>query len=172
MQGDGVTAKVRGLPDLKAALLAIPRELRRRALRTALAAGARAVRDEAKRRAPVLKTSTYFGSSAIRRGTRKPGTLQKAIVVRTSKLARRAGNVGVFVNVKPAKGGNRGAKSPNDPYYWRWQEFGWRSAGGSKPGVAFLRAGAGKLMDALRIFQQRIGPELEKFNRTGKGTTL
>ena len=49
MQGDGITAKVRGLPDLKAALLAIPRELRRRALRTALAAGARAVRDEAKR---------------------------------------------------------------------------------------------------------------------------
>ena len=172
MQGDGVKATVSGLPDLKAVLLAIPRELRRRALRNALAAGARAVRDEAKRRAPVLKVSTYAGSSAIRRGVRKPGTLQKAIAVRTSKLARRAGNVGVFVNVKPAKGGNRGAKSPNDPYYWRWQEFGWRSAGGSKPGIAFLRAGAGRLMEALRIFQARIAPEIAKFNRTGKGTTL
>ena len=137
MQGDGITAKVRGLPDLKAALLAIPRELRRRALRTALAAGARAVRDEAKRRAPVLKTSTYFGSSAIRRGTRKPGTLQKAIVVRTSKLARRAGNVGVFVNVKPAKGGNRGAKSPNDPYYWRWQELAGEAQAARSPASRF-----------------------------------
>lgn len=172
MQGDGITAKVSGLPDLKAALLAIPRELRRRALRNALAAGARAVRDEAKRRAPVLKVSTYAGSSVIRRGVRKPGTLKKAITVRTSKLARRAGNVGVFVNVKPAKGGNRGAKSPNDPYYWRWQEFGWRSAGGSKPGAAFLRAGAGRLMEALRIFQARIAPEIAKFNLTGKATKL
>jgi HK97 gp10 family phage protein len=172
MQGDGISAKVSGLPDLKAALAAIPRELRRRALRTALAAGARAVRDEAKRRAPVLKASTYAGASAIRRGVRKPGTLQKAIVVRTSKVARRAGNVGVFVNVRPAKGGNRGAKSPNDPYYWRWQEFGWNSPGGSKPGAKFLQAGAAKLLEALRIFGERIGPQLAKFNVTGKGTTL
>ncbi len=172
MQGDGISAKVTGLPDLKAALLAIPRELRRRALRNALAAGARAVRDEAKRRAPVLKVSTYAGASAIRRGVRKPGTLQKAIVVRTSKIARRAGNVGVFVNVRPAKGGNRGAKSPNDPYYWRWQEFGWNGPGGAKPGARFLQAGANKLMEALRIFSDRIGPQISKFNVTGKGTTL
>lgn len=172
MRGEGISATVTGLPELKAALLAIPRELRRRALRNALAAGARAVRDEARRRAPVLKASTYAGSSAIRRGVRKPGTLQKAIIVRTSKVARRAGNIGVFVNVRPAKGGNRGAKSPNDPYYWRWQEFGWTSRGGDKPGARFLQAGAAKLEQALRIFIDRIGPQIAKFNVTGKDTAL
>ena len=35
---------------------------------------------------------------------RAPGTVKKAIRVRTSKVATRAGDVGVFVNVRPAKG--------------------------------------------------------------------
>ena len=121
-----VELKITGLAELRATLLSLPDKLRRRALRTALAAGARIVRDEARSRAPVLSTPSK---------TRKPGTVRDAITVRTSKLAKRAGDVGVFVNVRPAKGAGfsggkivrasqRGAKSVNDPYYWRWLEFG------------------------------------------------
>jgi len=42
--------------------------------------------------------------SPVKAPPRAPGTVRKAIRVRTSKVARQAGDVGVFVNVKPAPG--------------------------------------------------------------------
>jgi HK97 gp10 family phage protein len=184
MQFDGIGAKVTGIPDLRAALLSIPDKLRKRALRNALAAGARVVRDDAKRNAPVMAIS-------MRTAVRKPGTVKDAIAVRTSKDARRSGDVGVFVNVKPAKAGKRGAKSQFDPYFWRWQEFGWTPATGPRgksgarmrakvrksgapasiPGKRFLSNAAQKLTEALRVFTDRIGPQIQKLNG-GKDVTL
>jgi HK97 gp10 family phage protein len=187
-----VQFRVQGIADLKRELLAIAPKLRRRALRNALAAGARVFRDEARRRAPVLKLTTLAGASAVRRGIRKPGTLRNAIRVRTSKLSTRRGDVGVFVNVKPLKGG--GANNPNDPYYWRWQEFGWnpanrsttkasrryvnkvfsafRKAGNTqKPGAAFLRGAATRQGEALRRIEQTLGPQLRRLN-VSKGVDL
>lgn len=154
-----ISAKVNGIPELKAALAGLVPKLRRQALRNALAAGARVVRDEARRRAPVLQPT-------LRAPYRKPGTVRKAVSVRTSKTARRAGDVGVFVNVRPAKRGQRGAKSPNDPFYWRFLEFGTKRMA-ARP---FLQAGARKLADALEAFKRVIGPQIDKMNR--KGGTL
>lgn len=165
MAGNGV--RVEGLPDLREALAGIVPKLRRRALRNALAAGARVVQSAARLRTPVLKTSTYSGASALRRGVRKPGTVRAAISVRTSKIARRAGDVGVFVNVRPAKAGQRGARNPGDPFYWRFINFGTRK----KAGAGFLQAGAARLSDALRVFIDRIGPQIQKLNG-GKGVQL
>lgn len=176
---------VQGVQDLRAALLGLAPRLRRRALRNALAAGARVFRDEARRRAPVLKLSTRAGASALQRGLRKPGTLRRAIVVRTSKAATRRGDVGVFVNVRPLKGG--GARNPNDPFYWRWQEFGWNPATASidgagragkrarrqlvragaakrKPGAAFLRGAVSRQGEALRRIEQTLGPQIRRLN--------
>lgn len=132
-------ARVSGLPDLRAALLGIAPKLRKRALRTALAAGARVVRDTAKRATPVLAAPVRNKAGQV---IRKPGTVRDAISVRTSKRDRKSGDVGVFVNVKPAlkaiiKGGvvlrakQKGANSPNDPYYWQWLEFGRAGRAGS-----------------------------------------
>lgn len=164
MAGDGVIVKIEGLDDLRATLRALPDKLRRRALRNALAAGARVVRDAARLRAPVLRTSTYSGASAIRRGVRAPGTVRRAIAVRTSKAARRAGDVGVFVNVRPAKGAARGATKPTDPFYWRFLEFGTQR---SRP-FSFLQQAAGALQRALQIFQAQLGPQVAKLNITPK----
>ena len=151
-----IDARVTGLPALKAALMAIPDKLRKRALRNALAAGARVVRDDARSRAPVLSQA-----DALRAPFRTPGTVKRAIVVRTSKQARRAGDVGVFVNVRPAKAGQRGAKSKADPFYWRWLEFG-----SSKfHGVQFLQQAAKRLPDALAVFLRAIGPAIAKIDR-------
>ena len=178
-----IEAKITGLPDLRAQLRAIPDKLRKRALRTALAAGARVVRNEAQRLAPVISAS----ASAVLKGYRKPGTVRKAIAVRTSKVARRSGDVGVFVNVRPAKGARykttatkvlglqfksrklvkasqRGAKNPNDPFYWRWLEFDRRGAE-AKP---FLQPAAKKLGQALDVFKAKIGPAIEKLNNKGQ----
>lgn len=157
-----IEARVRGLPDLRAALLAIPAKLRKRALRNALAAGARVVRDDARRRAPVLSPANQQFAPF-----RTPGTVRNAISVRTSKSARRAGDVGVFVNVRPAKRGSRGARNPKDPFYWRFLEFGTSKF---KPGqgVRFLQDAAARLPDALQVFIAKIGPAIAKLNNKGQ----
>ena len=89
------------------------------------------------------------------------------------KQDRRAGDVGVFVNVKPLKNG--GAKNPLDPYYWRFVAFGTKAHAikpktasglsfggrvvrmvkhpGSKP-RNFLEAGAAVLPAALDAIQR------------------
>lgn len=151
MAGEGVTATVKGLPDLRAALAGIAPKLRRQALRNALAAGARLVRDEARRIAPVLSAPSPF---------RSPGTLRKAISVRTSKQARRRGDVGVFVNVRPAKKGQRGARSRTDPYYWRFVEFGTRHIRARQ----FLQGAARTLDRALEVFKAKIAPQIQRLN--------
>jgi HK97 gp10 family phage protein len=177
-----IGATVQGIPELKTALRALVPKLRQRILRNALAAGARVVQKEARDNTPVL-------AAAMATPYRKPGTVRKAISVRTSKLARRRGDVGVFVNVKPAGKGARGGKSPNDPFYWRWLNWGWNpprrsdgvgttgkryrralnKAGGSKrvPGARFLEAGAAKLGQALQVFIRTVGPQIDKLNRKG-----
>jgi HK97 gp10 family phage protein len=177
-----ISAKVVGIPDLKAALASVVPKLRRQALRNALAAGARIIRDDARRRAPVLQPT-------LRAPYRKPGTVRSAISVRTSKAATRSGDVGVFVNVRPAKGAKtktlrsnvfgvkvsrrvvtrgsqRGAKSPNDPFYWRFLEFGTKKMSAR----AFLQPAAGLLGAALDKFKSVIGPQIERLNK--KGGTL
>jgi hypothetical protein len=181
-----IEAQTVGLPDFVSALKELPARLRRRALGAAWRKAGRVVRDEARRRAPVLSASTPSGASAIRRGIRKPGTLRKAISLRTSKRDRKLGDVGVFVNVRPAPKGSRGAKNPNDPFYWRWVEFGrairtkgervtytsrgklktrrvTRNSGGIPP-VEFLQGSARMFPTALAIFTREIAPAIQKLN--------
>ena len=163
-----MAVEVQGLDELKRRFAEVPKAMRSRVLRNALASGARLVRDEAKRNAPVL-------SNTAKAPYRTPGTVRDAISVRTSKMDKRAGNVGVFVNVRPAKGAKfktkttkffglkiknrvqtraseRGAESPTDPYYWRWLEFGTKKMT-ARP---FLQKGAEKLGDALGAFEKSI----------------
>lgn len=152
-----ISVKVRGIPDLKAALAGIVPKLRVRALRNALAAGARLVQKAARAATPVISPAAY----AVQRGYRKPGTVRKAISVRTSKIARRSGDVGVFVNVRPAKKGARGAKNPNDPFYSRFLQWGTKNM----RAVSFLEKGADRLPDALQVFIEKIGPAIQKLNK-------
>lgn len=153
-----IQVKMQGLPDLKRELAALVPKLRKRALRNALAAGAREVQREARAATPVISAS----SLAVRRGYRTPGLVRKSISVRTSKLARRAGDVGVYVNVRPAKAGARGARNPRDPFYWRFIEFG--TAAGTRA-WRFLQRGADKLPAALAIFTKTIGPQIQRLNQ-------
>lgn len=184
MASDGVFVRIEGLPDVKAALRDLVPRLRRKAIADSLRAGARLVQREARRLAPVLKLSTYSGAAAVRRGVRTPGLVRRKISVRTSKLAARRGDVGVFVNVRPAKAGQRGAKSRLDPFYWRWLEFGWNPAGAdrtaagkrerrrrnaagaakAKPGARFLQGGALMLRAALQTFARELGPRIARLN--------
>jgi HK97 gp10 family phage protein len=177
---DGITVEVKGLENLRAQLAALPDRLRRRVLRNVLAVGARVVRDEAKRLTPVLAVPVRRKGGQI---VRKPGTVRQAIKVRTSKEAKAEGNVGVFVNVVPAKAARfkttttrvlglrikrtqqvrasqRGAQSPVDPYYWRFLEFGTRHLQPRR----FLRGAAAKLGVALQRIEAAFAPAIAKIN--------
>jgi len=176
----GEQIRISGIDDLKLKLAAIPRAMRVKVLRNSLSAGARIIRDYAKRNTPVLRSAeTPY---------RTKGTLKRAIRVRTSKRDRKTGDVGVFVGVKPLPKGQRGAKNPQDPYYWRWQEFGWTPATGKRgssgrlyrrlsvkrgdarkiPGKRFLRDAAAKLTDALPPFVRGVKEWLTKAEGSGK----
>lgn len=153
----GADVKVEGFKELAAKLRSLAPAMRKKVLRNALSAGARIVRDEAKLKAPVL-------SSTAKAPYRQSATVKKAIRVRTSKSARRAGDVGVFVNVKPAKSGARGAKSRTDPFYWRFLEFGTRKMAAR----SFLRPATNKLGEALAVFNKQVIRWIDKVNSSGK----
>lgn len=131
------TVKIHGLERFKAELSAMPGNLQKREIRKLMREAMTVVRQDARANAPKLAQPVLKNGVPVR----LPGTLQKAISVRTSKEEDKAGNVGMFVNVRPLKGNTyrgrgasrqlvsksqRSAENPRDPYYWRWIEFGTR----------------------------------------------
>ena len=175
-----ITTTVTGIEDLRRELAAMPEKLRKRALAAAWRKAATIARTEAKRRAPVLDISKPSSASALKRGVRAKGTVRRAISLRPSGRDRKAGNVGIFLNVRPAKGGARGAKNPKDPFYWRWLEFGRtprqkgerveyttggrikvrrvRANTGRIPGIEFLGKTEALFPEILRRFTAEIRP--------------
>ena len=171
---DNVTVKVKGIDELKRALQALPEKMRRKALIKPLRSAMKGVLDAARAAVPVLQAPAPY---------RTPGLLKKRLTVRSSKVARQEGNVGVFVNIRPAAGARfktvgsvagvkirinkkasqRGAKSKLDPYYWRFVEFGTRKMA-ARP---FLTPAANKLPQALAAFEREAIPAIEALNTTG-----
>lgn len=150
---------VSGLNDVNRELREMPAKLRKRALMNALRAAGRVFRDVARRLTPVAIVPVRRKGLQIR----TPGTVRRAISVRTSKQSRRRGDLGVFVNIRPANKGQRGAYSPTDPFYWRWLEFGARG----KPGAGMLQKAAAKASEAVMKFGMVLGPAVQKLNRKG-----
>jgi HK97 gp10 family phage protein len=156
------TVEVRGLKALMAGLQGLPVDVSKNAAFQGLNAAARKVRDEAKRRAPVLKGTA--------RG-RKPGTVRAAIRASRSRLSKPAqGWHEVIVRVKPLTGrqraafrkagGQRGADNPNDPYYWWWVEFGTQKMA-ARP---FLRPGfESTKSQQLEALRKRLRARIEAY---------
>lgn len=170
---EGITATVDGLERLKIAFSGIPDKLRRKVLLSALRKGAAVVRKAARGATPELAKPTPY---------RTKGLLKKRLMVRVSRASKAAGHVGVFVNIRPAEGtqyvkhnllgvkyktikreSQRGARSPNDPFYWRFVNFGTKK-GNKLPATNFLEAGAAVLPQALEIFEREIGPAIQKLD--------
>ena len=159
---DGVTVKLEGVDALNKALAEATKQIRTKAVRSALRKAGQVISKEAKQAAPVLSAPTK---------TRKPGTVKKAIAVRASKFARQAGNEGVFINVRPLRGsrqktlGKAGAKNPNDPFYWRFQEFGTVKM---KARPFLSPAAESKGNEAIKTFMDSVIPQIEKLNAKAK----
>lgn len=154
---DSVSLDINGVNELKRALLGIPDRLRKRGLLRALRDSAAPLRAAAKARAPVLKRATKY---------RKRGTVRRSIAIRTSKIAAKGGNVGVFVGVRPLRGtrqktlGAAGTKNPNDPYYWIFPEFGTKRMT-ARP---FLRPTASLLPQVARDFSGKAIAAINRMN--------
>jgi len=165
MNGKPFEIEVKGLDELKAALQKMPDRIRKRAVGKALRAAGRIIRDEARTRAPVLSQPAR---------NRRPGVIKRAIAVRRSKIAARQRLVGVFINVRPLQSvlagtksaarkaalGPAGANNPNDPFYWRFIEFGTRKMR-AQP---FLSAAAKKLPQAADVFISVASGEINRLN--------
>jgi len=168
-----VNANVEGMDQLKATLLALPDKIRRKVLLSALRKGAAVVRKAARAATPELAKPTPYR-------TYRAGVVYVGGVPPSHFTA--AGHVGVFVNIRPAEGtqyvkhnllgvkyktvkreSQRGARSPNDPFYWRFVNFGTKK-GNKLPAAKFLKAGADVLPQALEIFEREIGPAIQKFD--------
>jgi len=176
---DGVTVKV-DVSELRRRLAELPAKLRRKVLVKALRAGARVVQRATRSAIPVLATPHPY---------RTKGLLKKRLTVRVSKEARKRGDVGVFINIKPLPKAERGTKNPKDPYYWKWVAFGtaphvitaktprkslkfgniFRKSV-NHPGIKgknFLEAGAEALPQALAAFEREAVPAIEALNHRG-----
>ncbi len=127
-----------GLERLRSALSAFRLSVRKAIVGKAVLAGARVLRDEARRLTPVLaapirrvrSSRRSNGATRSARGPspgtviRKPGTVRKAIVANRSETLTTATTVGARVKVRPARPGQVGTYSPNDPFYAVFLERG------------------------------------------------
>lgn len=166
MLGKPFEFKLNGLDELKSAMKSLPDKIRKRAVFKALLAAGRVVRDEARKKVLVLTEPAKY---------RRPGVLKRAISVRRSKIAARSRMQGVFINIRPLQSvlkktksvtkrsalGAVGAKNPNDPFYWRFVEFGTRKMR-ARP---FLAEAAKKLPQAADVFIQVCREEINRLDK-------
>jgi HK97 gp10 family phage protein len=120
----GETIRINGLDDALRELRELPRKLRLGALRKGLRAAGRVIQVDARTKAPVLQQATPY---------RTRGLVRRSITVRASRLARKRGDVGVYVTVKRLTGkqitagkasGFGVGRNPKDPFYFRFLEMG------------------------------------------------
>ena len=108
---------IKGLKELRAALLELPKGIARNVLRGAVGAGAAVVRVEAKARAPL-----YTGTVAA--GHPPPGTLKKAIYQKQIREKSNDQQQTFFVGVRQGRHARNSKKGLLDAFYGRFIEFG------------------------------------------------
>lgn len=118
-----LSVKVTGLKELGQRLNALERKAKNRIAVKAMRRGGVIIRDQARANAPLLKEKVPH---------RKRGTLKKNIIASTKP--QKDGSVRTIIFVRSLKNskiiefkgktGKSGAYNPNDPFYWRFVEFG------------------------------------------------
>jgi len=97
--------ELKGLDNLENALKSLEKKMRTKEVFTMISKGAEVVKAEIKKNAPVMRG----GSKKNKTKTRSAGLVRRSVSIRRSSIDRRQKNIGVFVNVKPAKKENRGS---------------------------------------------------------------
>lgn len=154
----------RSVKEVTKRLKAVAPKLQKRAVSSALRAGARVVVKQAKANAPV-----------------DTGALKRNIIAKAgSKKYTKAGQVRVIIGVRHGRAGKNKksayARRGEDPFYFRFQELGYLATGRKKarkqsnarrvPGKRFLsRALEQQSGPALREITQRLAREVARLER-------
>lgn len=143
---DKTTAQISGTEDLARALRDLAPDLRRGPALRALRKGMDPVLKRAVAETPMLAQPVLRDGKVIR----NPGTLRRALRIRTSKDTAKTGDVGVFLNFKPLQRsaitafkndtGRPGSQNPNDPFYWRFVVFATKKNKNPKPSLQIAGA--------------------------------
>lgn len=161
---DSMTVKIKGLDDLKRVLDDLPKQLRKKIVLGALRKAARVPLQAARRVVPIMSSA-----EAASAPYRTPGLLKRRLMVRSSKSATRAGNIGVFINIKPLRAsaisgfkriGGKASQNPADPFYWKFVNFGTKKM----PKRDFMSAAVDALPDALEVFKAQLAPAIQWWN--------
>lgn len=105
-----------GIADAKRALDELTKDLKRRVIRGALLAAAKPIVQAARANAPV-----------------KTGLVRKSIGAFTSKIKNgRNGEYGVYIKPRAGRVARKTKNKALDPFYYRFQEVGFRAVGGRR----------------------------------------
>lgn len=174
--------KIEGIDDFNKAIAELTQDLRKRVIRGALRAGMKPIIDHSKASAKVMKKPHPY---------RIQGLMRSRIVVTNSRIHNgKNGQIGVFVKPVAVRGVTKGAKSPLDPFYYRFVAGGFHAVGSKRvsggrltrkanlakhrregkarfiPGDDFIgKAFREKSSQALAIFQQKLKARIDKANR-------
>lgn len=148
------TVEMIGLKELQLQLLELPRKIALKALTNAVRAEALVIKKEAIRLAP-----TYTGE--VSEGHPPPGTLKKSIIARRWRKGSNAFRTTFIVNGIGNKNSGSGAnrKRIDLAYYWHMVE---RGTAKMTPRPFLRPAFDAKKEEALKVFQDRLGKEIEK----------
>ena len=156
------TVSIEGLAELNRALRELPQRIANRGLRTAVYAGAKVIRDEARHRAPKAAQSL---------GIKQPpaGTLKRSVIMKHIRELSGGGRQTFYVLVRQGKKyrnqGKRGNLS-QDAWYWRFVEFGTRKMA-ARP---FLRpALESRRREAVEAIKGRLAQRIEIEAKALKG---
>lgn len=116
-------AEIHGIEDFNRAIAELSKDLRKRVLRTALRAAAK----------PIV-TAIKAGSKVLQKPHphRLQGTMRDSVKITASRINNgRNGVIGVYIKPKAPKGAS-GAKSPLDPFYYRFVANGFHAVGSKR----------------------------------------
>lgn len=115
--------QMHGLKELEHNLIILGKEIHERGVKRMTSQAAEPIRNEAKLRAPILQESNP---------RRRPGTLMRSIKIWRKKISPYA--VTYYIGVRGLRksaiakfkslAGKKGSANPDDPFYWRFLEFG------------------------------------------------
>lgn len=163
MAAPKMSMQMEGLEELRRALRMLPENVQKNVLASATQKGAIVIRDDARPRVPVLQQADP---------RRKAGALRDAVRATRGKRNGSVGSAFVYVRMLTKKAiakfkrgraaaGLRvkGAANPDDPFYWRFVEFG-TSKMAARP---FLRpAFEAKKIDAAERIKDALREGIEK----------
>ena len=153
-------------------MLQFPREMDEKLLQSAMLPAAKEVREEARRRAPVLKVSSKYRLAGvlarnIRMARSKPRAGMTATVIigvrKLSKSVIRRFKQAAYRRGKTIKG----ADIIGNPFYWRFMEFGYTDRAGKWHGPhnkdGFLRpAMMSKWGSSIQIITKETGKRVDR----------